>query len=227
MKTLISTMLLTMSLTSFAGTGGANGPDQNGEAVPIELDREITEGELQSVYKKCYDQSFNVFLKNLTGKREHVCSISVDVSHAARPQTHKTLRATCSFIKDIEIPGLGWVKGRLGSFIFTGGDKITEFGDLGVSLMVRNQSLALSLGAGSDSSFIAPSFEYKAVEVDSSIDIFGRPIPGNMVVRNLKLIGADVEPLTLKNIRNGNMSGLTIDFRDVVSCLQNGLAELN
>lgn len=214
--------LLLLSLSTAYSGEGRNGPDQSGEAIPLTLDKEITQDKIMDITKVCYEKTLNDVLTNVVDTDERysgkqLCETSVK-NAVVFPQHKTRLNITCDMKKSL--------------YLHIDGEELDSSTSIGIynnyfhfNIKFDHPLLNIMLTEPANSKSM-PTFTYETEVVESSVDVFGRVIEGKKVVRDLKLVGRDIEPFYLINPHTGHKSGIEIDLREVASCLENGIADL-
>ncbi len=223
---LLGTLLMTFSSVYFsvnpAYSGeGRNGPDQAGEAIPLNLDKEITTAQVEKIFKSCYQNPLNQIIGNvvddsnsLKARARGFCKITSDVQNyddltVCKVRDNKSYTISNEFLSDRTQISISKNK-----FVFDIVFPVFPYGYRKLELASPERVKTM------------PHFTYETVIGESSISVFGEIKKGKELVRNLKLIGRYIEPFYLQNTLTGYETGIEVDLREVASCLENGIADL-
>ncbi|MCM2322170.1 MAG: hypothetical protein NDJ90_02805 [Oligoflexia bacterium] len=215
-----STILLTaLSLphSSWArGDGrGINGPDLSGQALPIEVDRQVPEWEMRRTQEACTQEAARALLVQIYGEKE--------IQHQESQAKLSTYLKSNRFFATYEGPSP--LYGNKSTFV--------DLSDSGLYVLPRRGTCnmygdcyvnSIQLKRYPEAPLGLPELNYEVFNADYVYGDLGEEISHQTYVRNLRIENANLPPLTgFRNAKTNKEVAISIDLRPYVQCLVDGI----
>lgn len=252
-RMILGMLCISSSVFAEGNGGGVNGPDLRGQAVPINLDREISEKLVQQVTVACekkfarslWVQIFNRDPADYPERKFHVQGVASPIGRDIEMWEYRSkgfggsAGNAAGGIESFWSYGAVELNGTYPGIVVGRPEQGVD--DLNIlAVLVTSMSEAL-FGYGSvgyrnfktqytrlvnakGGNFAIPYFSYSVVGVDSNYDDLGNLLSDRRVVRDLKLINGKVAaPEPLINVTTQRPIAMKVDFRELRDCLLEGV----
>ncbi|MCM2277101.1 MAG: hypothetical protein NDJ89_03410 [Oligoflexia bacterium] len=207
---------LTLPHSSWArGDGrGINGPDLSGQALPIEVDRQVPDWEVRRTQEACAKETARVLLVQIYGEKE----IESQEFWKAELLTYVTSsRFYAAYAKESD-------SNRILSFV--------DLTDTSLYVLPRGSTCyragcytdSVQLKRHPEAPLAIPSLKYETFAADYVYGELGEEISHRIYVRNLRIENANQAPITgFRNAKTNKEVAISIDLRPYVQCLVDGI----
>lgn len=179
---LMISLLSALSFSAHASTGASNGPDLSGEAIPLQLDREIEVKEVLSAIEECLGEMTQTLCLNVYGRE---CQVLEVTEHPPILKSSPYLTPQVRLVPDESVNPSGE-----SSYLYY------QRSSWHFNFTAPNEEEGVFTWAEG----VLPRFSFDPETVDVIYDSFGRVKSKRIIARNLKFhqLGTQ-EKIRLKN----------------------------